>query len=149
MGLEYKLEHFNTLQKGAFGEAFARMAFALKGIKVYTAEYDDRGVDFVLKTPRGVFYEAQVKTTGKSVNPFIYASKFRMEETFLFVAVRLTEGMEPELYVARATEWKEPNGCINFNSGGGNAGPYYEMSFAKKHQSSLDEYALKRYFSTL
>jgi hypothetical protein len=65
------------------------------------------------------------------------------------LAVRLMEDIEPALYVARATEWREPQGCINFNAGGGNAGPYYEMSFARKHAGSLERFTFKKYIASL
>lgn len=53
--------HLNVIQKGVFGEAFAKMAFTLVAFEVYSSEYDDRGIDFVVRSPKGSFYSLQVK----------------------------------------------------------------------------------------
>ena len=38
----------NRMQKGTFGEYFAKMEFAMFGFEVYTSEVDDRGIDSAL-----------------------------------------------------------------------------------------------------
>ncbi len=38
----------NKQQKGTFGEYVAKMEFAMYGFLVFTAEVDDRGIDFVV-----------------------------------------------------------------------------------------------------
>jgi hypothetical protein len=147
--LPRQYSHLNDQQKGAVGEALARAAFILAGFEVYKTEYDDRGVDFVTRRPRSRFYSVQVKTTGPTVNPFIYESKFQLTDEFLFVAVRLVDGNEPAIYVARGSVWKSPSGCINFNPRGGAAGPYYEFKFTQADAVHLASFLFESYVKTL
>jgi len=51
--LKTSYKRLNNIQKGSFAEAYAKMAFTLEGFEVYTSEYDDRGVDFVVRNNDG------------------------------------------------------------------------------------------------
>jgi len=84
--LRRSYSHLNAVQKGTFGEAFSRMAFTLEGFEVYGSEYDDRGIDFVLRNSGGKFYEVHVKATDHSSNPFIKKEKFREANVFYFAS---------------------------------------------------------------
>src|SRR5205823_7409877 len=98
--LKTSYKHLNTVQKGSFAEAYSKMAFTLEGFEVYTTEYDDRGIDFVIRNEEGKFFCVQVKAVGESANPFVYADKFEATSDFLVCVVRLVEGEMPEIYLA-------------------------------------------------
>lgn len=147
--MRFQFDDLNTIQKGSFGEAFARMAFTLERFEVYSSEYDDRGIDFVARSPSGIFYVVQVKTTDPKSNPFIFQSKFQRESNFIFAAVRINNRCLPELYVARGTDWEEHGGFLHFNPSGGKSGPYYEMRFATKHASERLHFEFSRYVKAL
>ncbi len=70
------------------------MAFTLEGFEVYTTEYDDRGIDFVIRNNEGTCFSVQVKATSASASPFMFADKFEVPSEFLLCAVRLVEGVE-------------------------------------------------------
>jgi hypothetical protein len=137
--------HLNKVQKGSLGEAFSKMAFTLEGFEVYDAEYDDRGIDFVVRNSSGQFLSVQVKATDKSVNPFIKEDKFFHTDDFLFCAVRLIEGTSPTLFLARGSDWGTGLECLHFNPSGGVSGPYYEMRFAAKYETELADLEFQRY----
>jgi hypothetical protein len=141
--------HLNTIQKGHFGEAVAKMAFTLEGYEVYTTEFDDRGIDFVIRSPEGNFYSVQVKTTGQSANPCIYARKFEASDRFLFFHVRLKEGEPPVLYTALGHEWGGALECLSHNEGGGHSGAYYEIRFADKYAGELETLRFENYVERL
>lgn len=147
MKTSYK--HLNNIQKGSFAEAYAKMAFTLEGFEVYTTEYDDRGVDFVIRNNQGNYFSVQVKATGESANPFVYAEKFERSSEFVFCAVRLVEGEMPQLYLARGADWPEGRECLHFNPGGGNAGAYYEMRFSRKASPTLKQHCFENYIHRL
>lgn len=147
--LKKNYKHLNTVQKGSFAEAYAKMAFTLEGFEVYTTEYDDRGIDFVIRNSTGRFYSVQVKATGHSANPFISESKFIDSEDFLVCAVRLVEGSEPSIYLARGCDWSEASDCLHYNASGGSAGPYYEVRFSDKHKQSLERHSFPVYIERL
>ena len=147
--MKIQYSHLNTIQLGAFGEAFAKMSFILEGFEVYDTEYDDRGVDFIVRNKDKIFYEVQVKTTGTTVNPFVYENKFKNSDTFLFCAVRIIEGELPTIYLAKGSDWEKAFQCLRHNPSGGNSGAYFEMSFAKKYQSELEKFQIESYIKTL
>lgn len=135
--LKTTYKHLNTVQKGSFGEAFAKMAFTLEGLEVYTTEYDDRGVDFVIRNKSGKFFSVQVKTTDASSNPFIKSEKFQVSDDFIFCAVRIVEGKLPIIYIAKGSDWEAENECLHYNPDGGSSGAYYEIRFANKYEDQL------------
>lgn len=147
--LKTSYKHLNRIQKGSFAEAYAKMAFTLEGFEVYTTEYDDRGVDFVIRNHDGKYFSVQVKATGKSANPFVYAESFHVSRDFLLCAVRLIEGEAPEIYLAAGTDWDEEKECLHFNPGGGNAGAYYELRFSKRYSESLERHRFENYVEQL
>lgn len=141
--------HLNTVQKGSFAEAFAKMAFTLEGFAVYDTEYDDRGIDFVTRGNGGRFFSVQVKATDMTSNPFIYQSKFVKADDFIFCAVRLSEGHAPSLYLARGSDWDLGHRCLNFNPGGGAAGPYFEMRFSARYATELVAFEFQSYINRI
>ncbi|MEO6036022.1 MAG: hypothetical protein ABIQ35_12270 [Verrucomicrobiota bacterium] len=143
--LKTSYKHLNNIQKGSIAEAYAKMAFTLEGFEVYTSEYDDRGIDFVIRNNKGSFFSVQVKSTGPSVSPFIYAKNFEASPDFLLCAVRLIEGSTPEIYLTCGTDWNEGKECLNFNQNGGNAGAYYELRFSKVYLESLKRHKFENY----
>ena len=143
--LRTSYKHLNTVQKGSLGEAYSKMAFTLEGFEVYDAEYDDRGIDFVVRNNSGRFFSVQVKATNKTANPFIKKDKFSHTDDFLFCAVRLIEGESPALFLARGSDWGSGLECLNYNADGGSDGPYYEIRFAAKYATELAELEFQRY----
>ena len=147
--LKTSYNHLNNIQKGSFAEAYAKMAFTLEGFEVYTTDYDDRGVDFVIRNGDGYYFSVQVKSVGEGSNPFVYAEKFIATGEFLFCAVRLVEGEHPDLYLASGKDWDTEKECLHFNPGGGSAGAYYEMRFAKIYSESLIRHKFENYIERL
>jgi len=147
--LKTTYKHLNAIQKGSFAEAYAKMTFTLEGFEVYDSEYDDRGVDFVIRNEVGTYYAVQVKATGNTVNPFVYSKKFQVSEDYLFCAVRLIESEVPELYLAAGTDWNLYKDCLHFNPAGGKAGPYHEIRFGKKHSEGLKRHKFANYVEGL
>lgn len=148
--LKTNYKHLNNIQKGSFAEAYAKMAFTLEGFEVYTTDYDDRGIDFIVRAPVGDRYlRVQVKSTDGSANPFVYSEKFEETPEFLVCAVRLVEGQVPQVYLARGTDWKQEMDCLHFNPEGGRAGAYYEFRFARKYSESMERHKFENYVEQL
>lgn len=147
MKTSYK--HLNNIQKGSFSESYAKMAFTLEGFEVYSTDYDDRGVDFIIRNNDGRYFSVQVKSTGQSANPFIYAESFEVSPDFILCAVRLVEGKAPEVYLACGTDWGKKGECLNYNPGGGKAGAYYELRFSKVYSESLKRHKFEKYVEEL
>ena len=144
--LKTTYKHLNKIQKGSLGVAFSKMAFTLEGFEVYNSEYDDRGIDFIIRNRSGKFFSVQVKTTDERSNPFIKEDKFQISNDFIFCAVRIIEGKPLSLYIARGSDWgKGEFKCLNYNPKGGLSGAYYEIRFSKKYQAKLTIFEFQNY----
>src|SRR5437660_8549417 len=73
----YSWSRLNNLQVGRYAEYFVKMEFALYGFQVYTAEVDDRGIDFIVRHVSGRFYEIQVKSVRGLSCIFMQKDKFQ------------------------------------------------------------------------
>src|SRR5438132_13979639 len=108
----YSWSRLNKLQVGRFAEYFVKMEFALYGFEVYTAEVDDRGIDFVARYGSGGFYEVQVKSVRGGGYVFMQKSKFPLKPDRLLALVLLEEDQPPDLYLIPATSWQTPNALL-------------------------------------
>jgi hypothetical protein len=108
----YSWSRLNTQQVGRFAEYFVKMEFALYGFEVYTAEVDDRGIDFIVRHGTGGFYEVQVKSVRESNYVFMQKHKFPLRQDRLLALVLLVEDEPPDLYLIPATAWQSPNALL-------------------------------------
>lgn len=108
----YSWSRLNKQQVGRFAEYFVKMEFALYGFEVYTAEVDDRGIDFVVRHGTGGFNEVQVKSVRESNYVFMQKSKFPLRPDRLLALVLLEEDQPPDLYLIPATAWQFPNALL-------------------------------------
>ena len=108
----YSWNRLNSQQVGRFAEYFVKMEFALYGFEVYTAEVDDRGIDFVARHGAGGFYEVQVKSVRGSNYVFMHKTKFPLRPDRLLALVLLEKDQPPDLYLVPATAWLFPNALL-------------------------------------
>ena len=81
------------------------MEFTLYGFEVYTTEVDDRGIDFVVRSTAGHFYEIQTKSVRGMNYIFFQKEKFVLRESLL-AAVILLPLKAPELYLLPSRAWE-------------------------------------------
>ncbi|MGQ9682727.1 MAG: hypothetical protein ACUVX9_09345 [Anaerolineae bacterium] len=58
----YAWSRLNCLQLGRYAEYPVKMEFIMLGYDVYGVEVDDRGIDLVVRTDVGGYYDVQVKS---------------------------------------------------------------------------------------
>lgn len=108
MDNRYNWTRLNNLQLGKYAEYYAKMEFTLHGFDVYTAEVDDKGIDFVIRFDT-LYYDIQVKSSRDNNYIFFPKSKFTLREN-LFATIVLFENMkEPTIYIIPSIEWKNLN----------------------------------------
>jgi hypothetical protein len=102
----FEWNKLTKLQLGKYAEYFVKMEFTKFGFDVYTAEVDEKGIDFVVKKD-DKYYEIQVKSRREN-NNYIYAekSKFVLRDNLLMAVVLFEEGKEPEILLIPSIEWK-------------------------------------------
>ena len=92
-------------------EYFAKMEFTRHGLDVYTAEVDDKGIDFIIRNSNKKYFEIQVKSVREKTGyVFKQKDKFDISNDNLFLLLVLfIENQEPKLFLIKADEWKSEN----------------------------------------
>ena len=92
----------NNLQLGRYAELYAKMEFLSYGFDVYPAEVDDHGVDLLIKTEKGTYYEVQVKSVYKSK----YVILKNESRRYLVCLMIFIDGQLPKMYLIPTSAWK-------------------------------------------
>ena len=141
------------LQLGRYAEYYAKMEFASYGFEVYTSEVDDHGVDFIVKYPgTSIFYEIQVKGSGKSNYVFEPKDKMPLSENRILCLLNFQEGKLPDVYLIPTLEWKNPNGVLvdrEYDKPGQKSKPEWGINVSAKNLSALEKYSASRIFEKL
>lgn len=109
---KYDWSRLNHLQLGRYAEYFVKMEFTLYGFDVYTAEVDDRGIDFVVRKGTNCYYDVQVKSCRALNYIFFQKSKFMLRPNLLAAVVLFTDRQLPQVYLIPATAWTAPNALL-------------------------------------
>ncbi|NTV47271.1 MAG: restriction endonuclease, partial [Chlorobiales bacterium] len=127
--------NLHTHQVGAYFEYFMKMEFTMYGFEVYTAEVDDRGVDFVARKDKGKFVKVQAKSLRDFGYVFMRKTHFT-PKAGLYVALGLLEdGREPLSFLIPSLVWTEPDGVFvdrNYDAPGQKSAPEWGLNFSRK-----------------
>jgi hypothetical protein len=146
----YFWSRLNKQQVGRFAEYFVKMEFALYGFEVYTAEVDDRGIDFVARYEKGGFYEVQVKSVRRLSYVFMQKSKFPLTEERLLALVLLKEDAPPDLYLIPATVWNSPDSLfVGRDYVGLKSRPEWGVQLSPSRLKMLDEFRFEKVVAAL
>src|SRR5271157_4704727 len=99
----------NSLQIGRYAEYFLKMEFTMFGFDVYTAEVDDRGIDFVIRRNATRYFDVQVKSSRNMNYIFFPKNSFDLRENLLAGVVLFRDGNVPQCYLIPATTWEQSN----------------------------------------
>ena len=99
----------NHLQLGRYAEYLTKMEFTANGFDVFTAEVDDKGIDFVVRKSDNQYYDVQVKSCRNLMYIFFPKDKFILRSNLL-AAVALFEDNKPaDLYLIPSDVWRIPS----------------------------------------
>ena len=141
----YLWSKLNTQQVGAYFEYFMKMEFTMYGFEVYTAEVDDRGVDFVARKDKGAFLEVQAKSLRDFGYVFMRKSHFQPKEGLYVALGLLAEGKEPMSFLLPSQIWRTPDAVFvdrDYESPGLKSQPEWGINFSRKNLSVLAPYSL-------
>jgi hypothetical protein len=141
MAERHQWGNLNRLQVGRYAEYFFKMQFVLLGFDVYSAEVDERGIDFVLRQEPDRYWDVQVKSIRKSGYVFFQKSKFRIRPTLLAAIAVFKDGFEPDLFLIPSTEWKEPTGVfVDRQYDRLKSAPEFGINLSNKGIASLEKF---------
>ena len=107
----YDWSRLNHLQLGRYAEYYVKMEFTRFGFDVYTAEVDDKGIDFVIRKDN-LYYDIQVKSVRDLNYVFFQKDRFPLKGNLLAALVFFLPGQAPDLYLIPSTEWRRPNALL-------------------------------------
>jgi hypothetical protein len=123
----------NHLQLGKYGEYFAKMEFTKAGFDVYTAEVDDKGIDFVVRKNEKEYYDVQVKSVRNYNYVFMRKEVFKLSKNLLLALILFEDGKEPTLCLIPSLDWKnkKQNYLIEQNYEGKKSKPEWGLRITK------------------
>ncbi len=133
--------HLNNLQVGRYAEYFVKMRFVQQGFDVYSAEVDNRGIDFVLRKGPDRYWNVQVKSLRGTGYVFFQKSKFRIRPNLVVALVIFLEKREPELFLIPSAEWLHPGGIlVDREYSGLKSAPEYGINISNKGLKALEPF---------
>ncbi len=96
----------NRLQLGKYGEYLAKMEFTKHGFDVYTAEVDDKGIDFVIRNKDNRYYDIQVKSIRTASKIFMRKEVFKLRENLYLSLLIFKDKEEPTFLLVPSLAWE-------------------------------------------
>lgn len=138
----------SPLQLGRYAEYFAKMEFASYGLKVYTPEVDDHGVDFIVRDRKGRFCEIQVKSLRGKGYVFTPKSKFDISNKNLYLTLLIFEhGKLPDIFLIPSQVWEAPNEVFvdrNYDKPGQTSKPEYGINISQRNFGILEIFKFEK-----
>jgi len=139
---KYNWNRLNHLQLGRYAEYLAKMELTLYGFDVYSAEVDDRGIDFIVRLSNNRYYDIQVKSSRGLNYIFFPKDKFDLRDNLLAVVVIFIKGKAPGLYLIPSAAWGEPNALlVSRDYEGKKSKPEWGLNLSQKNLSLLHEFS--------
>lgn len=101
-----ELSRLQPLQLGKYAEYLTKMEFIRNGFDVYSAEVDDKGIDFIVRKDRIKYFDIQVKSIRKSTYVFMRKKVFEPRDNLYLALVIFEENQEPTFFLIPSLEWK-------------------------------------------
>jgi hypothetical protein len=146
-----KWSKLNHLQLGRYAEYFIKMEFTLFGFDVYTAEVDDKGIDFVIRSASSNYFDIQVKSV-RNLNYIFFPKATFVPKTNLLAAIVLfPEGGPARPFLVPSTTWLAPNALFVSRDYGGKlkSKPEWGMNLSQKNLVLLKPYDFSQIVETL
>lgn len=144
MAQTYKWSELSKQQLGRYAEYFVKMEFTLHEFDVYTAEVDDKGIDFIIRKDIGTYHEIQVKSSRNLTYIFLRKDKCVLHESFLVAVVLFTDDQQPDLYLVPSATWRTPNALfVDRDYRGKKSKPEWGLNLSKRNLPLLQPYAFE------
>lgn len=149
----YEWSKLNHLQLGKYAEYLVKMEFTSYGFDVYTAEVDDKGIDFILrKEQKGTngeveykYYDVQVKSVRGMQYVFFSKEKFILRDNLLAAIGVFGDGDLPDLYLVPSMVWSYPNALFASRDYEElKSKPEWGLNLSKRNLALLEEHRFDR-----
>ena len=129
----------NHLQIGKFSEYFAKMEFTKVGFDVYTAEVDDKGIDFVVRKNESEYFDIQVKSVRNNNYVFMRKEVFTPRKNLFLVLILFEDNQEPAMLLIPSLDWqnKTHSFLVERNYEGKKSKPEWGISITKSNMGEV------------
>jgi hypothetical protein len=143
---KYDWDRLNALQLGRYAEYLAKMEFTLFGFEVYSAEVDNKGIDFVIRRGSDNYCDVQVKSCRRLNYVFFPKGKFEPSRNNLLAVIVLFESdTPPRLYLIPSIRWLQKDALfVSRDYEGKKSKPEWGLNLSKRNLHFLDEFAFER-----
>ena len=126
------------------------MEFTLHGFDVYSAEVDDKGIDFVIRKGEQQYYDVQVKSVRDLTYIFFPKEKFTLRKNLLAAIVLFTDGESPALYLVPSKVWLNPNALfVSRDYEGKKSKPEWGVNLSQRNLSLLNPFVFEETVKSL
>jgi hypothetical protein len=142
----YRWSALSHLQIGKYAEYFVKMEFTLSGFDVYSAEVDDKGIDFVVRTSESQYFDVQVKSARNLNYVFLSKSTFEPRANLLAALVLYTDGEPARTHLIPSTTWLSPNSLFvsrNFSEAH-KSKPEWGLNLSKRNLHLLEPFTFEK-----
>jgi hypothetical protein len=149
----YDWGKLNHIQLGRYAEYFVKMEFTRHGFDVYTAEVDDKGIDFIVRKehcPGGTeveyrYYDVQVKSVRRLNYVFIRKDKLVLRDNLLVAVALFEDGELPNVCLIPATAWQQPDAIfVDRDYEGLKSKPEWGLNLSRRDLALLEPYGFER-----
>jgi hypothetical protein len=150
MALTHHWSKLSRQQVGRYAEYFVKMELTLHGLDVYSAEVDDKGIDFIVRVDSSHYYDIQVKASRNLTYIFLPKDKFHPCENLLAAIVLFVDDSPPELFLIPSTEWLKPNTLlVEWTYEGLKGKPEYGLNLSQRNMHLLQPYTIDKSIEAL
>lgn len=147
---KYEWSRLNKLQIGKYAEYFVKMEFTQHGFDVYSAEVDDRGIDFVVRKEPSTYYDIQVKSVRESGYVFFPKHNFILRKNLFAAIVIFVDSQPPRIYLIPSEAWRKPDDLLRDHEYvGKKSKPEWGLNISKKNMSLLSKFSFEDILKTL
>jgi hypothetical protein len=142
MPLTHTWSTLSKPQLGRYAEFLVKMELSMHGLDVYTAEVDDKGIDFIVRRDSNTYFDIQVKSSRNYTYIFFPKRCFSPRPNLYAAFVHFLDGSLPGLYLIPSLEWCQPNKLlVDREYEGKKSLPEYGINVSRINMPLLEKYS--------
>lgn len=134
-------------QLGRYAEYLSRLLFAKSGMDVYLPEIDNQGIDLVVRSSAGNFYEIQCKARRQLNYFYLEKTKFPLSDArYLCLLLFLeAEREDPQIFLIPSRAWERSNALfVDRRYQGKKSPPEWGLQFSVRNMPLLERYRVRQ-----
>ncbi|MEW5873496.1 MAG: DUF4365 domain-containing protein [Chloroflexota bacterium] len=138
------------MQLGRYAEYLTKMEFTAYGLDVFTAEVDDKGVDFVIRKSDSQYYDIQVKSSRNLTYIFFPKDKFKLRPNLLAAVVLFEDNKPADLFLIPSETWQKPTALfVSRDYEDKKSLPEWGLNLSRKNLPELQQYLFENVVGNL